>query len=68
MSNNQNVVYLFFYSKYSQLCLSMIDTIKKANLNVNMEYICVDNKQIRNRILNSKNIKFRLFYDENSLV
>ena len=58
MSNNQNVVYLFFYSKYSQLCLSMIDTIKKANLNVNMEYICVDNKQIRNRILNSKNIKF----------
>ena len=58
MSSNQNVVYLFFYSKYSQLCLSIIDNIKKYNINISMEYICVDNKIVRNRILNSKNIRF----------
>jgi hypothetical protein len=38
----------------------MIDTIKKSNFNINMEYICIDNKQIRNRIINSKNIKFNM--------
>lgn len=57
--NNQYFVILF--SKYSNVCKKFMDDVKNANLNMNFNILCVDNKQIREKILNSSD------FDINSL-
>lgn len=49
-----NVIYIF-YSKYSPVCMSMIKTFTQLPLvlPINIEYICIDNKDVRKLILTS---------------
>lgn len=57
--NNQYFVIL--YSKYSNVCKKFMNDIKNAQLDFNFNTVCVDNKQIRDKILNSSD------FDINSL-
>lgn len=53
---------IFLYSKYSNNSKNLIDIINNSNLSLtlNIKYICIDNKDIRNRILNSSKIKIKV--------
>jgi hypothetical protein len=51
METPHTIVYLF--SKYSKACNSFTDLINSANIDY-LSPVCVDNKEVRNRILNSK--------------
>jgi len=57
--NNQYFVIL--HSKYSNVCKKFMNDIKNAQLDFNFNTVCVDNKQIRDKILNSSD------FDINSL-
>ena len=48
---------ILFYSNYSNISLSLINALKDCPINlnniINLNYICIDNEQIRKRILNN---------------
>ena len=46
---------VLFWSKYSNNCKKLLELMNEHNFNI--ENVCVDNKDIRNRILNDKRIK-----------
>jgi hypothetical protein len=55
LQNSEYFVVLF--SKYSNACKKFADTVNNGNLNLNFNYLCVDNKDVRNRILSSTDIE-----------
>ena len=46
---------VLFWSKYSNNCKKLLELMNEHNFNI--ENVCVDNKEIRSRILNDKRIK-----------
>ena len=51
---------IFLYSKYSDVCKRLMNQISNYNLfmqTYKVNFVCIDNEKIRERILNSKNIK-----------
>lgn len=53
-------IFLFLYSKYSNLSNGLLDKINNSNIHPNLfnfNYICIDNKDIRKIISKTKNIK-----------
>ena len=57
LQNSEYFVVLF--SKYSNACKKFADTVNNGNLNLNFNYLCVDNKDVRNRILSSTDIEIK---------
>jgi len=55
---NQNY-YVILFSKYSSACKKFMDTVNTGNLNLNFNYLCVDNKEIRERIVSSTEIDIK---------
>jgi hypothetical protein len=55
---NQNY-YVILFSKYSTACKKFMDTVNTGNLNLNFNYLCVDNKEIRERIVSSTEIDIK---------
>ena len=55
---NQNY-YVILFSKYSNACKKFMDTVNTGNLNLNFNYLCVDNKEIRERIVSSTEIDIK---------
>ena len=61
---NQNSIpsseyFVVLFSKYSNACKKFLDTINNGKLNMNFNYLCIDNKDIRNRIVTSKEIDIK---------
>jgi len=55
---NQNY-YVILFSKYSNACKKFMDTVNNGNLNLNFNYLCVDNKEVRERIVSSTEIDIK---------
>ena len=55
---------IIFYSKYSDVCTNLLDTVNSLPLNIisrlNIESICIDNESIRSRIVNSNDIEINV--------
>lgn len=51
---------IIIYSKYSDNCIKLTKLITSNNLQIPIHYICIDNKDVRNRILSSSKIKIKL--------
>ena len=47
-------LWLLLYSKFSPACGELIDIINSNNLKISLETLCIDNKDVRKRILSSK--------------
>jgi len=61
---NQNSIpsseyFVVLFSKYSNACKKLMDTINNGNLNMNFNYLCIDNKDIRNKIVTSSEIDIK---------
>ena len=61
---NQNSIpsseyFVVLFSKYSNACKKFLDTINNGKLNMNFNYLCIDNKDIRNRIVTSSEIDIK---------
>lgn len=60
---------VFFYSKYSDKCKE----INNMAQNLNLEYVCLDNKKIREKVLRDKRFNIQnvpcilIFYDEGTV-
>jgi len=60
--NQNNILPEYFvvlFSKYSNACKKFMDTVNNGNLNLNFNYLCVDNKDIKNRIVSSAEIDIK---------
>jgi hypothetical protein len=51
--------FVVLFSKYSNACKKFMDTINNAKLNLNFNYLCIDNKDIRNRVISSSEIDIK---------
>lgn len=51
-----SLFYIILFSKYSEICMKFVNTINKSNINLQFNYLCIDNTNIRNRITKSSNI------------
>lgn len=47
---------IILFSKYSEICKKFVNTINKSNINLQFNFLCIDNINIRNRITKSSNI------------
>ena len=54
---------IILYSKYSQHSKRLLDSLKSINIDwekvINLQLLCIDNENIRKRILNSKDIQIK---------
>ena len=57
-SSNSSTFWVIIYSKFSQASTSLLDMIRTAELDVNFQVICIDNKAIRTYI--QKSTKFNI--------
>jgi hypothetical protein len=57
--NQSQEYFVVLFSKYSNASKKFMDTINNGNLNTNFNYLCVDNKDIRSRILSSTDIDIK---------
>jgi hypothetical protein len=51
---------ILIYSKYSDNSAKLTNLITSNNLQIPIQYLCIDNKDVRNRILSSSKIKIKL--------
>ena len=51
--------FVLLFSKYSNTCKKLMDTINNGDLNLNFNYLCIDNKDIRNKIVTSSEIDIK---------
>ena len=51
--------FVLLFSKYSNTCKKLMDTINNGKLNMNFNYLCIDNKDVRNRITTSSEIDIK---------
>lgn len=54
-----NQFYIVLFSKYSQGCKKFADTITSSGIDINFNYICIDNKEIRDKITKSNDIEIK---------
>jgi hypothetical protein len=59
MNQNNTEYFVVLFSKYSNACKKFMDTINNGKLNMNFNYLCIDNKDIRNRIVTSSEIDIK---------
>jgi hypothetical protein len=59
MNQNNTEYFVVLFSKYSNACKKFMDTINNSKLNMNFNYLCIDNKDIRNRIVTSSEIDIK---------
>jgi len=59
MNQNNTEYFVVLFSKYSNACKKFMDTINNGNLNMNFNYLCIDNKDIRNKIVTSSEIDIK---------
>ena len=57
-------MYILLYSKYSRSCMKILDNIEQLNSMMNnsipmVQLVCIDNKDTRKQILNSKSIEIK---------
>jgi hypothetical protein len=51
------VNYILLYSKYSRSCMRLLDTVDQLSDLLNINLVCIDNKEIRKRICGSKSFE-----------
>ncbi len=54
------MVLIFLYSKYSENCKKLIKIIESYKTPINIKYICIDHKKIRQAISKSEKLKINL--------
>ena len=56
MTDAQNSSFVILFSKYSPVCKKFVDLIQSSDTanSIKFNYLCIDNKKIRNHILSSK--------------
>jgi hypothetical protein len=59
MNQNNTEYFVVLFSKYSNACKKFMDTINNGKLNMNFNYLCIDNKDIRNKIVTSSEIDIK---------
>jgi hypothetical protein len=57
--NQSQEYFIVLFSKYSNASKKFMDTINNGNLNMNFNYLCVDNKDIKSRIISSTDIDIK---------
>lgn len=50
---------ILLYSKYSNVCKKLTTLIVDSNVQIPIQYICIDNKDVRKRIQNSSTLKIK---------
>ena len=56
---NDNSTWILLYSKFSSACNSLKDLISSVSLPFELLSVCIDNKQVRTRILNAKDFSIQ---------
>ncbi len=49
-------IYVLIYSKYSTSSNEFINLLNSSNLNIDFNYLCIDNPTIRQRVIDNKNV------------
>lgn len=67
-------MYILLYSKYSRSCMKLLDSVDQINetMGNTIQIVCIDNKETRKQILNSKSIEIKkvpclLIVDDNTV-